>query len=909
MKKWLIVASVLVVLLGGGAYYWHTLQTPTVISDPVDAIPTSAVLVVSYPNINTFWNSFEEKDYYEDIYPVAELQRYFSRNELFDSIVRYDQSLKEFLAGSVIWSSYHLTGSDSLQVFHSIQPSSGSETQVFRALNAAFLGAGSVSAFKMADREGITLELSEPRFVMHFVMANGLILSSNSKLLLKNALEQLQNGRSLRQQPAFTEALNAAGQHVEANVFINYALLPSYLTPAMKPVMQSARSFIGSFASWSELDVTFKPDGLSFNGFTYTSDSSFQFLKLFLDQKPQNIEFPDHLPSNTASFVFYGIDDVIAFSSDYRNLLNSRGTLKLLESNLDSLNTQYGVDLEQNLLAWMGNSFGVCITEPRSVSFAEETYWVFEARSTQLAAKLLGDLSTTLSEKNGTEKFLGTYNGAEIGQLPLQGIITVLLGDGYEDFANPYYTISDDHVVFGTSEQAMQRYLQYIQADRTLAKELSFSRFLENLSSTFNMFTYHHIARSKDVFNSYLNNRSIETLNRNRKVVSAFEALGTQLTSTGKSFYSNMFLRYDPNWQEADESYWNAVLESPAQTRPIFVKNHLSGENEVLVQDENNRLYLFNSSGQELFKRELAEPILSNVTQVDAFKNGKLQYIFNTKNFIYLIDREGNNVDGFPIELTSPAETELAVIEYDRKKDYRLLIACKNKHIYNYEISGKKAAGWLHDKATDPTIHAFQHLVFKGKDYLITAESNGKIHLLDRRGKNRVKVEKRVIGSKNNQLQVFQSTESALVGAYLTDENGLIHRVALDGDIRPMDLGKHSPEHIFLVSDLDGDGGPEFIFHDLNMLQVFNYKKEKLFEQRTDPSAGKPLVIDLGNGKRGVGFAYKDSEQLVLFGPKGEMLDGFPLSGNSDFSLLVNGTETTVVSAGPNANLMIQTLK
>jgi hypothetical protein len=172
-----------------------------------------------------------------------------------------------------------------------------------------------------------------------------------------------------------------------------------------------------------------------------------------------------------------------------------------------------------------------------------------------------------------------------------------------------------------------------------------------------------------------------------------------------------------------------------------------------------------------------------------------------------------------------------------------------------------------------------------------------------------VKVEKRVVPSKNNQLQAFQSTESALVGVYFTNEDGLIHRVALDGDIQSMNLGKFSPEHIFLVADLDRDGGPEFIFQDLNMLQVFNYKKEKVFEQRTDPSAGQPLLIDLIDGKRGIGFAFKDSEQLMLYGPDGTVVRGFPLSGNADFDVLITDSKYTVVSAGASSNLMIQPVK
>jgi len=45
--------------------------------------------------------------------------------------------------------------------------------------------------------------------------------------------------------------------------------------------------------------------------------------------------------------------------------------------------------------------------------------------------------------------------------------------------------------------------------------------------------------------------------------------------------------------------------------------------------------------------------------------------------------------------------------DYDNNNDYRLLITCKNKRIYNYTIKGKKVKGWKHNRGSDPTIHQF----------------------------------------------------------------------------------------------------------------------------------------------------------------------------------------------------------
>lgn len=910
MKKILIGLIVLIVLLCGGGYYWYSTRTVETVSNPIDAIPTSAVLVINYPNITAVWNTFEELDYYESVFSIEELGRFYARNLLLDSLMRYDPNLKKSLEGAAVWSSYHINGKDSVGVFHAIETSGKNQLNLLTNLQNACRSAGIVSNVDLNGLQGFKLVVKEPFYTLYVTLKNGLILAASNPQLLKEANYQLASGKSLLDDKSFQKAVNAAGKNVEANFYINYKAIPQYLTAILKPTLLEQQERISEFASWTELDVTLKNEGLACNGFTYSADSLNQFLGLFLNQTPQSIDFPDHIPANTASFLFYGISDVISFVADYRSFYAARGELVAMEEKLDSLNQVYETDLEHAFLGWMGKTYGLCITEPTSASFANQSYWIFETRSEELASKLLSDLATKLAAKSELTVEKSQVNGVEIGQLKLEGVVSELFGDGYEAFENPYYLVYNKYVVFASSQSSLESYLQYVQADRTLAKDLSFSRFAESLSSSFNVFSYHHLKRSKQIFNSYLNNDAVEVLQNNASVVSQFEALGTQISSTGSSFYSNVFLKYNPNAEEVSEDYWKAEMDAPIQTNPVFVKNHLSGEQEVLVQDKNNQLYLFNLVGQQLFKRELPETIESRPVQIDAFNNKKLQYIFNTKNYIYLIDRNGKDVDGFPIELNSPAETELSVIEYDNKRDYRLLISCKNKRIYNYNVEGKKVSGWRHNRAPNPTVQPFKHLVVRGKDYIITGEDNGKVHLLDRRGKNRVKVEKYVKPSKNNELQPYRSSETALAGVYITNDEGLIHRIGLDGEVQSMDLGKFSPEHHFLVKDLDGDGGPEFIFYDLNMLQVFSYKKEKVFEQRIDPSATNPKLIELSDNSFGIGFCYEDSEQLVLFNASGEMVQGFPLSGNSQFDMVVlPDGNTQVVSAGVENTLLIQELK
>ena len=43
--------------------------------------------------------------------------------------------------------------------------------------------------------------------------------------------------------------------------------------------------------------------------------------------------------------------------------------------------------------------------------------------------------------------------------------------------------------------------------------------------------------------------------------------------------------------------------------------------------------------------------ILDNINQIDFYKNKKIQYVFNTEDSLYIIDRLGQNVEDFPLSL------------------------------------------------------------------------------------------------------------------------------------------------------------------------------------------------------------------------------------------------------------------
>ena len=61
-----------------------------------------------------------------------------------------------------------------------------------------------------------------------------------------------------------------------------------------------------------------------------------------------------------------------------------------------------------------------------------------------------------------------------------------------------------------------------------------------------------------------------------------------------------------------------------------------------------------NGAGKGVWTVQFDEPLCGYVEQIDFFGNGKLQMLFATSNKLYLLDRLGRIVGGFPVEFATP---------------------------------------------------------------------------------------------------------------------------------------------------------------------------------------------------------------------------------------------------------------
>ena len=199
----------------------------------------------------------------------------------------------------------------------------------------------------------------------------------------------------------------------------------------------------------------------------------------------------------------------------------------------------------------------------------------------------------------------------------------------------------------------------------------------------------------------------------------------------------------------------------------------------MCFQDKEKQLYLISSTGNLIWKKKLNETIQSDIYTVDIFKNGKYQLLFNTENYLHLLDRNGNYVQGYPVRLPSKATSSMTLLDYDKNKDYRIFIACADKRIYNFSLYGVKTEGYIPLK-TDALVELPIYYSKIGQsDYLTTIDVMGKIYVFSRKGEGRIDFKNKAItGLSNFYVLAGNSLDNSKI-IYVDDKNNVLNKISL----------------------------------------------------------------------------------------------------------------------------------
>ena len=747
-----------------------------------------------------------------------------------------------------------------------------------------------------------------------YAVVGGMVLVSNSELYVEDAVNQLSNPNEDEKDgaPRFKNVNRYFSAGAGLNVFLNTTCFSDLLPLLLQKDFIAKQTNIAKWFKWGALDGEIKPSGVSFNGFVHYDGLKAAFPVAFKGQLPQDSKLDAVMPADVKSVSILALSDVKNYLASLETYRYGAGQIENVRKRKQEFARLFGDKLDEEWQALLKGEWGKGTLSYDASRKQEEGIVVVHVKAGSLARGLLEKMLKSYASKSGISETslyrsfaLDKDKKVSYFKMPVPDFAGVMWGYVLGGIATNYVLVEDNYVVFSSSERGLQVFASDYMRRLSVRDQEWYQKLRTKLSSKFNWMYLSEMVAMLPYYEQVTKGALRELLERNKEGMEVFSSLGLQWVCEGDMLYHTLFLSTEEVEQKQAQIMWQTRLDARMSMKPAIVVNHNTGERELFVQDEGNTIYLINDVGRILWKLPIDGKINSEVYQVDMFKNGKLQYLFSTPGHLYLIDRNGNYLPRFPLAFKSPCERGISVADYENNKNYRVFAPGADHHVYLYEVSGNFVKGWDVPKSDNDIVSKIYHFRVEGKDYLVYADRY-RLYILDRKGKERVKVSTLLNLSANTSL--YLTKQNGQMKMAFMDANGEIVLVNFRGQVERIKGEEMIDGGMFNVEDVNNDGQDEFIYTLKNRIVVMDNKGKLLFEKHwEDSELDFPYIYRFSARDSRIGIMDGKGERLFLLDMK-EVSKGFPIRGNSPFSIAFgdNGSAGFYLFAGSDGTHLLK---
>ena len=875
-----------VVVLGGlvvFAFFWFSKDFENPAgggTDTLQAIPSSAAFIFECSDLADVWRDLSgESTVWNELLATEYFFRLNTIGENLDSLIRNDSKLERLISSKPIAISAHLTGGEEYGFLFALRLDvNASAEDVSRALSSTLKTREDQS--RTYDGEKI-FSFNSPLFDrrLFYYIKQDMLVFSLSEVLIEESIRTLLKGGSVMDKDEFLIVRNTIDRAARGHFYIHFQPIKTIVSSYVKAEGKKLGLFKNSFADWSALDLIIENNALSMNGFVMASDSSKAWLDVFAEIGTPRVELLDYLPSNTAYFAFLGFGDFGEYLAQQTIKLEKNGELFRFKKRAAEWDEICDCQTEQLGLSWISSQAISFITEPSSKDYSQNVFAAFMTEDAEDAEELLREFGAYFSEEEYGEK------GDQIFRLPVGHFYRDLLGSTFSELENPYVARVEDAIVMANSENALRNYLNSISSGRSFTSSLAYDGLENQLFNEANLIVYSSLAKSPFILQDVLKDEHARSIENQIEVLRQFESIVYQIShSSGELYYNNLFLRQGSNYAQETGTIWELKLKASAIGKVHLLQNHYTGVLETLVQDEHNRIYLISNNGKIIWDRLLDGPLIGDVRQIDAYKNGKLQMLLSTDNSIYLIDRNGNDVESYPINLPFKATAGVSVADYDRSRDYRIFVPIQGSDVLCFDVLGKAVKGWEYNGGEGEVVEPMQHIRIKRKDYLFSITDDGRVLLLNRKGDIRHQVQTKLDSFQKGTMQLELGDKISSSSLYYADKQGAAHRLKFD-DRQERFQPKPEPARDHFFAHLNDEESLDFCFLYDREFSAYSFAGDLLFEIDAPSSEFSSIAFHKSGKSRFISLTSPDKEEVSLYTSLGELVTGFPVFGNSEPSI------------------------
>lgn len=873
------------------------------------AVPVSSAMVVQFENESSFYDLYKDVPLFrmiagDDFFlKLEDLKKMFLDNKKINSEFESEKIVLSFQKSKA-------DQVDALFLIHIHHPKKFKKPFLF--LSSFLNPKNEWSQYNYEGESVFQVKNTENGTGFAFAEKEGILMLSYSATLVEKALRQLKKNIVDEKLIALLKDRKTSNKGAVADLFINPENLPEFFSAFINPSVSRQLDVIKNFSGWMALEINYKPDAFLLSGVTHADSSGNYYINTLKDQIPQKVELPDYLPQNIAAFFNLGISDYEKFLFSYERSLQKENKFPAWNSRVNILNKKYGIKLDEEVKGITSNEFALAMFENAGDHISDELLSVLKLKDKDKAFNLFRDMFFAEKFISKNEDTIQNYKGYQILPVYISDFFNLFYSSLFSELSSNYMTIIDNYLFAANNAETIRAVIDYYISLQTLGKTKSYLKVSSSISAESNFYFYAGAERSYKMLDYISNEAFRKTLSSQAFPLRKFSGLSVQFSYRESVFLSNVYFPLERPEEKGGSLLWKVELEHPISMKPAIVINHNTQEKEILLQDDENIVYLISNSGKVLWRKKIPSRIISEIAQVDYYKNDKLQFLFNTKEYLYLIDRNGNMMPNYPKRLNVGASTGFLLTDYDGDKNYRVFVPCMNRAIYGYTITGQPLDGWNPKLNVGIVSNPLQYANVGGKDYLFASTDEGYQYFFSRRGEVLIKTDLPRKTTFKNPFVPELSTEFSKCRYLSTDTGGTIHSIFFDGRTLFKHVGVWTNEHFFNYKNVAGDEKPEAIFLDKNQLFIYETDTSLLWNYQflVDVNSA-PQFFYLSPEKYTIGVSSAASNQVFLFKEDGSLFDNFPLKGSGPFQIcdLKKTGAINLVTGSTDKSLYVYTLK
>lgn len=681
-------------------------------------------------------------------------------------------------------------------------------------------------------------KISIDDFTTFFTSKNDVFLASDSKTVLETLMKK--DFESISSE-GFNMA-RAASDINRTSLFVNnksidtlfHNIFPTSLLP------------LSNLGSWSVLDLEIEDQNFVFNGVLSLENNFPEIMDVFQEVPSQRNRMAEITPTTASGFYSFTYSD---FGNFFENLNHFRkDSLKVSPNHIFNF------------------------TKEAAVIYSEENVIAFTTTDPELAKESLID------PENVSE-----FRGIEIFSNPEPEQFSELLKPLIKEEGFKLYAFFEDFLIYSNSKEGIENIIINYQNNSTLDKQEYYKEAVANLAGSSSLL---FVANNANLTRTLKENSSEEFKVKTEALeLKGYPVTAIQFVQDQNFAHLHGILKMSQGTTtEGIQQLASIKLNSDIGILPRLIQNQSTNGLDVIVQDEENVLYLFDAKGDLQWKKEFSTRITGEIAQVDLYRNGNLQYLFSTPNALHVLDRNGNPVKPFPLEFKDEITRPVSVFDYDNNRNYRFVVTQKN-NLLMYDSKGNPVRGFDFDKTDSQILQSPKHIRLKNKDYIVFSEENGKLNIISRQGNSRISVKEKIEISENEWYENngnFVSTNSA--GRLIfVNENGNVEE---RGNTSDANLKIYATENILAsISE--------------NVLKV----------------NGKEITLDYGlytapriyhlKGKSFITLTDTQAHRLLVFDENANLLPGFPVYGNSVADMAVDKNNSILITVKGEENSVL----